>query len=62
MLRVLNIEMQQSPDLTEPQARALIQKYINDVGQLMEPKFNWSAAPDKKTGFWSDMDDKILAL
>jgi hypothetical protein len=28
----------------------------------MEPKFNWSAAPDKKTGFWSDMDDKILAL
>jgi hypothetical protein len=62
MLRVLNIEMQQSPDLTEPQAKALIQKYITEVGLLIEPKFNWGASSDRKPGFWSDMDDKIMAL
>jgi len=62
MLRVLNIEMQQSPDLTEPQAKALIQKYITEVGQMIEPKFNWGVAPDQKPGFWTDMDAKIMAL
>jgi hypothetical protein len=62
MLRVLNIEMQQSPDLTEPQAKDLIQKYIAKVGQMIEPKFNWGAAPDRKPGFWTDMDDKIMSL
>lgn len=62
MLRVLNIEMQRSPDLTEPQAKILIQKYIDDVGKMIEPKFNWGAVPETKHDFWSDMDTKILAL
>ena len=62
MLRVLNIEMQTSPDLTEPHAKKLIQKYIDDVGKLIEPKFNWGAAPEVKKDFWSAMDEKISAL
>ncbi len=62
MLRVLNIEMQQSPDLTEPQAKVLIQKYIDDVGRMIEPKFNWGTSPEIKHDFWNDMDTKILAI
>ncbi|MEJ7682834.1 MAG: hypothetical protein WKG06_34240 [Segetibacter sp.] len=51
MLRVLNIEMQQSPDLTEPQAQSLINKYIDDVGKMIEPKYNWTAEPKIKKIF-----------
>ena len=62
MLRVLNIEMQQSPDLTQPQAKKLIEKYIDDVGKMIEPKFNWGVKSVVKNDFWSDMDAKIMKI
>lgn len=62
MLRVLNIEMQASPDLTAPQAQILIEKYIDDVGKMIQPKFNWGAAPRVKEDFWNKMDARIAAI
>ena len=62
MLRVLNIEMHGSPDLTEPQAQKLIQKYIDDVGKMIEPKINWGASPKVKADFWDTLDLKIAAM
>ncbi len=62
MLRILNIELRQSPDLAEPQARMLINQYIDEVGKMMEPKFNWGAAPPRSSDYWATMDNKIEAL
>ena len=64
MLRVLNIEMRSSPDLTEGHAKKLIAKYIQDVGEMIEPKFNFGAAPKVRAedGYWDLMDKKIDAL
>jgi hypothetical protein len=62
MLMTLNVEMKQSPDLTQPQARKLIEQYIGEVGSLIEPKFNWGVAPRLSTDFWDTMDSKIKAL
>ena len=59
MLRILNIEMHQSPDLTEPQAKVLIQKYINEVTELIEPKFNFGASKSIKKDFWDQIDSQI---
>ena len=59
MLRVLNIEMQQSPDLTMPQAQKLIGQYIDEVGKSIALKFNWGAAIKKQPDFWDNMDSKI---
>lgn len=62
MLKVLNVEMRQSPDLTERQAKELIQKYITDVGEMIEPKFNWNASKSIKKDYWDDMDNLIDKL
>ena len=62
MLRILNIELQQSPDLTQPHARNLITQYIDEVGKLIEPKFNWGASPKKSHDFWDIMDTRIKAI
>lgn len=62
MLRVLNIEMQSSPDLTAPQAQKLIEKYIDDVGKMIQLKINWGVAPQVKKDFWSTMDAKIATI
>lgn len=59
MLRVLNIELKQSADLTEPQARDLIQKFEEEVKNSIAPKYNWSAEKKKSKDFWDEMDDKI---
>jgi len=59
MLRILNVEMRQSPDLTQPHAQKLIGQYIDEVGKLIEPKFNWGAAVKKQPDFWDMMDSKI---
>jgi len=62
MLRVLNVEIQQSPDFTQPHAQAFINQRIDEVGKLIEPKFNWSASPKKSVDFWDMMDTKIRAI
>jgi hypothetical protein len=62
MLRVLNIEMQQSPDLTRPHAQKLIEQYVDEIAKLIEPKFNWGAAPRSTPGFWDRMDARIKAI
>jgi hypothetical protein len=62
MLRTLNIEMRQSPDLTQPHAQKLIEQFIDEVGKLIEPKFNWGAAPKLKADFWDNIDTKIKAI
>jgi hypothetical protein len=63
MLRVLNIEMRQSPDLTESHAIKLMNKFSEDVGKMIEPKFNWGAAPKTAaTDAWTKLDEKIMAL
>lgn len=62
MLRVLNIEMQQSPDLTQPHAQKLIETYIDDVGKLIAPKFNWGASPKSSKDIWDTIDKKITEI
>ncbi len=62
MLRVLNIEMQSSPDLTEGQAQKLIDKYIEDVSKMIDPKFNFGAGEKKVPDVWSKLDAKIAAM
>lgn len=62
MLRVLNIEMQMSPDLTEPQALSLFEKYINDVSKMIEPKFNFGASEKTTPNEWDKLDAKISTL
>lgn len=62
MLRVLNIEMRQSPDLTAPHAKKLMEKYIREVSDLIAPKFNFGAAFTEEKNDWSILDAKIQAL
>lgn len=64
MLRVLNIEMRSSPDLTDSHAKKLIAVYIEKVGDLIEPKFNFGAPPQYKheQDYWDLMDKKIEEL
>ena len=62
MLRVLNIELRMSPDLTETHAKKLMEKYIDEVSKLIEPKFNFSAAAKPKEDEWSKLDAKIATL
>ena len=63
MLRVLNIEMYQSPDLTKTHFKELIQTYINDIKELMEPKISLAAGPKvQKTDLVNLMDEKIVQL
>ncbi len=62
MLRVLNIEMHKSPDLTTPHAKKLMEQYIDEVGKLIEPKFNWGAAQKKSLDEWDKLDNKINAI
>jgi hypothetical protein len=62
MLRVLNIDMRMSPDLTETQAMSLIEKYIDDVSKMIEPKFNFGAAAKTQPDNWDKLDAKIAAI
>jgi hypothetical protein len=62
MLRVLNIDMRMSPDLTETQAMSLIEKYIGDVSKMIEPKFNFGAAAKTQPDNWDKLDAKIAAI
>jgi hypothetical protein len=62
MLRVLNIDMRMSPDLTKTQAINLIEKYIDDVSKMIEPKFNFGAAAKKQPDDWDILDAKIAAI
>jgi hypothetical protein len=62
MLRILNIEMKQSPDLTQPHAQSLIEQYIDEVGKSIAPKFNWGATPKISKDFWDAIDTKIKAI
>jgi hypothetical protein len=62
MLRVLNVEIRESPDFTQPHAQNYIKERIKEVGNLIEPKFNWSASPKKSKDFWDTMDTEIQAI
>jgi hypothetical protein len=62
MLRVLNVEIRESPDFTQPHAQNYIKDLIKEVGNLIEPKFNWSASPKKSKDFWDSMDSEIQAI
>lgn len=62
MLRVLNIDMRMSPDLTETQAMRLIEKYIEDVSKMIEPKFNFGASAKAQPDNWDKLDAKIAAI
>lgn len=62
MLRVLNIDMRSSPDLTEAQAAILIDKFIDDIKQMIEPKFNFGASKKTIPDEWDKLDAKIVAL
>ena len=62
MLTVLNIEMQHNPDLTQPHAKKLIEKYIGDVSEMIQPKFNFSAGKAAKEDYWDSIDEKIASM
>jgi hypothetical protein len=62
MMRALNVEMKQSPDLTWPQAKMLIDQFIKEITELIEPKFNWGVVSKAQPDFWDDMDSKIKEM
>ena len=62
MLRVLSIEMRQSPDLTEPQAEKLMVEYIERIQGLIEPKFNFGASSKQPEDKWSILDKTITSI
>ena len=61
-LRVLNIEMRQSPDLTETDAKALMEKFVKEVSELIDPKYNFGLAPVLAEDDWSKLDKSIANL
>ena len=61
-LRVLNIEMRQSPDLTEKDAKSLMEKFVKEVSELIDPKYNFGLAPVLAEDDWSRLDKSIANL
>jgi len=61
-LRVLNIEMRQSPDLTETEAKTLMEKFVKEVSELIDPKYNFGLAPVLAEDDWSKLDKSISNL
>jgi hypothetical protein len=62
MLRVLNIEMHSSPDLTEKDARKKIEKFVDSISKMIDPKFNFGAVKKVQPDFWNTIDAKIAAI
>lgn len=59
----LKVAVKQSPDLTEPHGRDIIEKLFKDVAELKETKLPMGQeGPGREKDFWDEMEDKILAL
>jgi len=63
MLRVLNFDMVRSPDLTEPDATRLMNKFFTKVKETVDTRFNWGAGVKvAEKDFLSDIDAKIVSM
>jgi len=63
-LAALNIDLKMSPDLVEPQAKALMNKWYEEIKEIVTQKFNLgvSSSPKAKDDFWENMQEKITSL
>ncbi len=62
MFKALNIELENSPDLSPAQAEKIAVEYFNTVKKLMKPDLTFGKSKSIKKDFWSELDAKIDAM
>ncbi len=63
-LSALNIDMKMSPDLTQPQAKNLMNTWYCEIKEIVDTKFNLAGSEKKEINldYWDKMQEKIISL